>query len=231
MKIVRGQSSPTGFLIEMSRPRGMIADWFGFRRSQKVILTTKDYRENEDVLPFSGKQFVVSLTAGISLFWLLETRFIDALGTLGALALGIIFAVSWLAAVGLFAVISMSKNSELRKWHGCEHKLIAVYCRKRPRTVAEIHKAWRVQINCGAGIAAPVLMFPLVLIFGLLMFSTSLGNTLGFVWFLYGVIVLSLASGMFIVSPLIQYFFTTATPDDAHVMSALELAARIDAET
>ena len=203
-----GQSSPSGFYITA---RG---------GPSPIRLETSDFRNEEwiqtkDLLAF----LKIIFPSGNAIFWTLAILF-SPMSILMILPLGLIFMIVWFVSVVFLAgLVAAARNPELKRWHGCEHKLLSIFRHNRPRTKAELERAWRIDpLFCGgmhASMAWSLALFTIL---------ATLFPFLILVWG-SGAFVL-----MFLFSCVIQGFLTTTTPYNIHYDAALELAQRLDAE-
>jgi len=206
---IYGQSSHTGFLLRITTSRATIE------------LTTIGYTEDLSRFPFWTRVLFSVVFYGGTATFLLAAISAHLFPFLLTLIYGIAFAVWWyVAAAYIKAFCFFAIEHSTRRWHGCEHKLVRLYAKNRPRTQENLVKARRTTIFCGGTEACVMIVAPIFLAIAVLSPVPLILYGLG-ILFLPAVVVSSFAA---------QYFLTTAPPNDEHYADALELATRIDTE-
>lgn len=116
--------------------------------------------------------------------------------------------------------IAMKLSRTFKKWHGCEHKLIEIYKNGLPRTKDSMNMVRRESKDCSTIYLARTLSLTLTLTIFLFLINVTIIQLLILIM-LYEVLSIYL-------SLMLQYFFTTAEPDEEQVAQALELAKSLD---
>lgn len=203
-------SSVGGFEINLYKKNKLVA------RGHTLFHDTASYAEmvkEIDVLRF---KIFSSISSFVLFFWMFN-RFSHV--NIQKLILFYIIIFNLNKGI-VFVGIAMKLSQTFKKWHGCEHKLIAIYGNGLPRTKDSMSMVRKESKNCSTIFLAR--KFSLTLTLTILLFLTNATIIqLLILIMLYEVISIYL-------SLILQYFFTTAEPDEEQVAQALELAKSLD---
>ena len=211
-----GESSFTGFEIKVHDPKN----------KKNIILVdhTKNYDNGSSLKKAQSEMnlgffkflgyigmFIILLALPIPLGGNILWNFL-------ILMLYVFMLVRWFGAF-MMIIVFIKFPSVLKKWHGCEHKLIRLYREGLARTRENLIKARRESPRCGTGLFVSMFTLPFYFMI-VLLFITSFLHLMLLIFFM-------LFTNKFLTYA-VQRFLTTQEPDEEQINEALRFAAELD---
>ena len=230
--LAEGMSSPGGFSITVWNEKTGLRVAGQTPQHNMESLTQRTLRLRCNPLLIVG--YIALCLAGITGV-LAAVYFFRSPGTLGSIIFWScvpLFVFGWIRAANeLIEALYIFWHRELARWHGCEHKLIALYLNGEPRIYENIKKAPRTSSACGSMEGFWVVVLPLIPLSVLT--AHFIGSRI-FSWDVLSIIMTGVALIVITLlsifrGPLVlQWLLATSEPSPSQYKEALELAARMD---
>lgn len=145
------------------------------------------------------------------------------------------------SAIHFYSLLFIACDHQSKEWHGCEHKVVNLLCGNKAITLENLRQTSRVHRGCGTH-SGCVWIFLFIyyaavsIVYNFMAMGLANHQTFGpifdyFWWWLFGVLFL-LPFPIYgiliylVVSPLVQYFITTAESSEEKLREALEVAEK-----